>query len=176
MKELIAKKYVNAVMKSISNEEVDVFVAELTKVSIALDNCDFLNIITSPDVTKDKKLELINSICESNNAKLANLLKLIAEKNRFLVIPEICKALEHENALLKNEYLGVIYSNTNLSNDEVTSLEAQFSKKFDSTIKLEQKSCDSEGIKVEISGLGVEIGFSREKIQAQLLNHILKAI
>jgi F-type H+-transporting ATPase subunit delta len=176
MRELVAKKYVNALMKTISNEEVDFFVNELTKLSIALDNCDFVNIISSPDVTRDKKLELILSICSNDNSKLTNLLKLLAEKNRFLVIPDICSALEQENALLKNEYLGTIFSNTELSSDEVSSLESQFSKKFDSTIKLDQKVSNNEGIKVEISGLGVEIGFSREKIQAQLLNHILKAI
>jgi F-type H+-transporting ATPase subunit delta len=105
-----------------------------------------------------------------------NLLRLLSEKNRFSVIPEICTALENQNALLKNEYLGTVYSNSSLSSGEITSLEAQFSKKFGSTIKLEQKNSSNDGVKVEINGLGIEIGFSREKIQAQLLNHILKAI
>lgn len=176
MKELVAKKYVKALLKAINKEEVGSFVVELKKISFALKNSDFLNIISSPDVTKDKKLELVKSICDSSNIKFLNLLKLLAEKNRFGVIPYICTALEHENALLKNEYLGTIYSNSNLSDVEVTALEAQFSKKFNSTIKLVQKNSSNDGVKVEISGLGIEIGFSREKIQAQLLSHILKAI
>lgn len=176
MKELVAKKYVKALLKAISTDEVESFIVELNKISFALKDSDFTNIISSPDVSKEKKLELVKSICDTSNAKLANLLALLSEKSRFGIIPGMCEALEAEYALLKNEYLGIVYSSSSLSDGEVTSLEAQFSKKFNSTIKLVQKNSNNDGVKVEINGLGIEIGFSREKIQAQLMNHILKAI
>ena len=63
-----------------------------------------------------------------------------------------------------------------LSNDYVSSIEEQFSKKFDVKLSLSQNIGDYDGIKVDIDGLGVEISFSKDRLKSQLIDHILKAV
>ena len=43
-------------------------------------------------------------------------------------------------------------------------------------LQLTQNICDYDGIKVDIDGLGVEVGFSKERLKSQLIHHILKAV
>lgn len=176
MKELVAKKYVKALLQAVSVNEIDSFSKELSKIALAFKVKEFSNIVSSPDVTNEKKVELISSICNSSDVKLSNLLKLLAEKNRLSVIPAIATELQEQNSKLKNEYIGTVCSNTKISNEQISLLEAQFGKRFNAKIKLEQTSSSTNGVKISVDGLGIEIGFSREKIQAQLLNHIMKAI
>ena len=77
---------------------------------------------------------------------------------------------------MSNSYVGVVYTNQVLSNDYVSSIEEQFSKKFNVKLSLTQNVCDYDGIKVDIDGLGVEISFSKERLKSQLIDHILKAV
>ena len=76
---------------------------------------------------------------------------------------------------MNNSYVGVVYTNLELSSDYVSSIEEQFSRKFDVKLSLSQKVCDYDGIKVDIDGLGVEISFSKERLKSQLIDHILKS-
>ena len=50
------------------------------------------------------------------------------------------------------------------------------SKKFDSSISLSFVKNDFNGIKVGIEDLGVEINFSKSRINSQMIEHIVKAI
>ena len=77
---------------------------------------------------------------------------------------------------LEESQVGVVYTNQVLSNDYVSSIEEQFSKKFNVKLSLTQNVCDYDGIKVDIDGLGVEISFSKERLKSQLIDHILKAV
>jgi F-type H+-transporting ATPase subunit delta len=63
-----------------------------------------------------------------------------------------------------------------LSSDKIAQIAENLSKKFDTTIELEAKKSDYNGIKVEVESLGVEIGLSTDRLKAQLAEHILKAI
>ncbi|MEN8718216.1 MAG: F0F1 ATP synthase subunit delta, partial [Sulfurovum sp.] len=58
----------------------------------------------------------------------------------------------------------------------MSSIEEQFSKKFNVNLSLSQNVCDYDGIKVDIDSLGVEISFSKERLKSQLIDHILKAV
>ena len=79
-------------------------------------------------------------------------------------------------------YLKKRYAKLNLKDleqiaiDEIKMLEGKFSKKFNSSIKLNFEKKDVDGIKIDIDSLGIEIGFSRERVQTAMLEHILKAI
>jgi len=77
---------------------------------------------------------------------------------------------------MNNTYVGVVYTNEELSKDYVSSIEKQFSKKFDVKLSLSQNVCDYDGIKVDIDGLGVEISFSKERLKTQMIDHILQAV
>ena len=49
-------------------------------------------------------------------------------------------------------------------------------EKNDVKLSLSQNVGDYDGIKVDIDGLGVEISFSKDRLRAQLIDHILKAV
>ena len=91
-------------------------------------------------------------------------------------LPLIAKELSSLIAKMNNSYVGVVYTNQELSSDYISSIEKQFSKKFDVKLSLSQNVCDYDGIKVDIDGLGVEISFSKERLKSQLIDHILKAV
>ncbi len=88
----------------------------------------------------------------------------------------IAKDLNIQLAKMNNNYIGVVYTNQELSSDYISSIEKQFSKKFDVKLSLSQNVCDYDGIKVDIDGLGVEISFSKDRLKSQLIDHILKAV
>ena len=39
-----------------------------------------------------------------------------------------------------------------------------------------QNICDYDGVKVSIDGLGVEVGFAKNRLKSQMIDHILKAV
>jgi F-type H+-transporting ATPase subunit delta len=77
---------------------------------------------------------------------------------------------------MNNSYTGVVYTNNELDAKYMSSIEEQFSKKFNVNLSLSQNVCDYDGIKVDIDSLGVEISFSKERLKSQMIDHILKAV
>jgi F-type H+-transporting ATPase subunit delta len=172
----IAKRYVKALMKSVESSSLNSYLDGFRVLSIAYENEKFKDIIASPEVEVSKKQELVLSVLNSDNTKLINLIKLLAEKNRFTSIPEIYAELRYQVSLVNNRFEGIVYTNKEISGDDIVKLEDNFSKKLNSNIVLSQKVVNFDGIKVEVVDLGVEIGFSKERLEDQMLDFILKAI
>ena len=150
--------------------------AKLNSISSAFLDEKFVSIITSPEVANNAKVDLIISIAEGVDNALFNFIKLLGEKRRLDLLPFIAKDLNIQLAKMNNNYIGVVYTNQELSSDYISSIEKQFSKKFDVKLSLSQNVCDYDGIKVDIDGLGVEISFSKDRLKSQLIDHILKAV
>ena len=79
-------------------------------------------------------------------------------------------------SVLNNSYEGVIYTNNALNDADIQNLNTQFAKRFNVSLTLTQKICDYDGIKVDIDGLGVEVGFDKNRLKTQMIDHILKAV
>ncbi|MEA2019532.1 MAG: F0F1 ATP synthase subunit delta [Campylobacterota bacterium] len=176
MIDLVAKRYVKAIMSNRDNESLNSIYNELKTISTAYTNNKFVSIISSIDVKNDEKVKFVLSLLDSCSDATTNLVKLLGDKKRLNIVPEIVKVLEKELAVINNSYTGVIYTNKELSTDDVEKLNSQFSKKFDVNLELAQNICDYDGIKVDIDGLGVEVGFSKERLKSQMIDHILKAV
>ncbi len=176
MNELIAKRYVKALMECLDKKELKDFLNPLEQLSTLYDSEKFQFIIQSPDVSKEEKRELVLSIVDSKNEKVINFIKLLSENDRLLVIPHIKKELKDQVLQIENIYKGTVLSNWEMDKEDLKKLEDSFSKKFDGTIELECKKCDYPGIKIELDALGVEASFSIERLKAQITEHILKAI
>jgi len=177
MNDLVAKRYVKALVDNRNSETIRVISNKLNVISSAFADEKFNSIVSSPEVAVSSKVGLIISLVESENDEtLNNFIKLLAEKRRLGLLPFIAKELNSQIARMNNSYVGVVYTNQELSNDYVSSIEEQFSKKFDVKLSLSQNVCDYDGIKVDIDGLGVEISFSKERLKSQLIDHILKAV
>jgi len=176
MVELVAKRYVKALMSQRDTESLSSIYNELKTISTAYSDSKFLLIISSTDVSVSKKVDLILSFSDNNSATITNLVKLLGENKRLDIIPEIVNTLKHELSVLNNSYTGVIYTNVELSQSDVDNMSTQFAKKFNISLTLSQNVCDYNGIKVDIDGLGVEVSFSKERLKSQMIEYILKAV
>ncbi len=177
MNDLVAKRYVKALIDGRDNQVINNISGNLNTISTAFTDEKFISIITSPEIADKAKVDLIISLVDAaNNEILKNFIKLLGEKRRLSLLPFIANELNTQLAKMNNSYVGVVYTNLELSSDYVSSIEDQFSKKFDVKLSLSQKVCDYDGIKVDIDGLGVEISFSKERLKSQLIDHILKAV
>jgi F-type H+-transporting ATPase subunit delta len=173
---LIAKRYVKALIGGKDVAAIAKMNDQLKLVSSAYGDEKFLSIISSIDVTSDKKVELILSFVEDCEESVKNLINLLGQNRRLDIIPEISTEVTNQLSVLSNNYNGVVYSNEALSSEYMTSITERFSQKFNVTLSLENEVCDYDGIKVDIDGLGVEIGFSNERLKSQMIEHILKAV
>jgi len=176
MSDLIAKRYVKALLDGRDNKAVTTVSKNINTISEAFADEKFNSIVSSPEVSDSQKVELVLSFVKKADETLTNLVKLLGEKRRLALLPSIASELNVQIAKMNNTYVGVVYTNQELSSNDVSSIEAQFSKKFDVNLSLSQNVCDYDGIKVDIDGLGVEISFSKDRLRSQMIDHILKAV
>ncbi len=176
MNELIARRYVKALMECLSKDELKGFLNPLGRLSSLYASDKFQLIIQSPDVNKNEKLELVMSIFKDKNEKIENFIKLLGENDRLTLIPYINDELKEQVLNMENIYKGVVLSNFEMDKEDLKKLEDSFSKKFGGSVEFECKKSDYPGIKIELDTLGVEASFSIERLKAQIAEHILKAI
>lgn len=176
MKELIAKKYVKALLEIFGQKELEGFLSSLSKVSALYKVDKFQLIIQSPDVSKQQKLDFLLSMVDKKDSKMVNFIKLLNENDRLLLIPTIKEELENRVSQMENIHQGMVLSDWEIGKEDLAKLEQGFSKKFGATVKLAGKKTDYPGIKIELDTLGVEASFSVERLKAQISEHILKAI
>ncbi len=176
MNDLVAKRYVKALIEGKDAKATSLIFNELKELSAVYADEKFLNIISSVEVKNSKKVELVISLIDNCSDTLKNLIKLLGSKKRLDIIPFIVSELQKQMSAIQNSYMGIVYTNNELSSDYITSIAEQFSKKFNVNLELTQNVCDYDGIKVDIDGLGVEISFSKERLKSQMIDHILKAV
>jgi len=176
MKGIIAKKYVNALMKSCNDSELSLAESAINEISSAFTSSKFNNIILSPDLSNEKKEEFVLSLLQENKGKIVNFIKLLATNDRLPLIPSIAKELKYQISLKSNSYEGEVVSNFEISKEQITKLEENFSKKFSANIKLKAQVSDYPGVKIQLDDLGVEVSFSLDRLKSQMVEHILKAI
>jgi F-type H+-transporting ATPase subunit delta len=176
MIDLIAKRYVKALLDGKDLNQVTAVCDELNKISSAYADEKFVAIIASSEVANSAKVEFIISLVDNISTTTTNLVKLLGDNKRLEILPFIFHELKNQISVLNNTYAGVVYTNKKLDSSYVDSITEKFSKKFNINLALEQNICDYDGIKVDIDGLGVEISFSKERLKSQMIDHILKAV
>jgi F-type H+-transporting ATPase subunit delta len=176
MVDLIAKRYVKALLDGKKPKQASAIAEELSQISSAYANEKVTFIVSSTEVDNKRKVEFILSLVDKLSDTTKNLIKLLGDNKRLDIIPIISSELKKQISVLNNSYTGVIYTNNKLENSYVESITEKFSKKFNIDLQLEQNICDYDGIKVDIDGLGVEISFSKQRLKTQMIDHILKAV
>lgn len=176
MIDLVAKRYVKALMSERDTSSLTVIYKELKEISTAYNYDKFIVIISSTEVENSKKVDLILSFVDKCSETTTNLVKLLGDNKRLDIIPSIVDDLEGQLAVINNSYKGVIYTNEELLQVDVDALNSQFSQKFKVDLELTQNICDYDGVKVSIDGLGVEVGFAKSRLKSQMIDHILKAV
>ena len=174
---LIAKKYAKALLE-LKDIDLNKTLSELSVIAkVITNNKEVETFLNSPLVKSDKKYEaLISPIADKLDKKVVNLLELMAQKGRLALIPDLANLLSKEMMLKSNEFTGTVESSDDIDSSLIEKLEKKLAAYSGSTIKLESKKSDLDGIKVEVSDLGLELSFSKQSVKNALLEHIQKAL
>lgn len=176
MKEVIAKKYVKALMLAVNPDEFDV-VAKSMSVMVAAFNVEKMkDILNSPLVNAEKKVNLLISVLENPDKRIINFVKLLGQNRKLYLLPEIFSKFMDEITLRHSIYSGKLTSNLDFSDQQVKAIEDKFSAKFNSKVSLQKSKSSFNGSKIELESLGLEVSFSVDRLRAQLSEHVLKAI
>lgn len=177
MDQLVAKRYVKALIGALSEKEIESAASSLAMIAEAFNDPKFVEIIVSPEVSKEQREELIVGLLgEKPDAQLVNFVKTLGIHNRFGLIPEISNLLQKELQRRANKYEGIVESKKPIDKKLLSELESSLSKYVDATVVLRPVKSERDGIKVMIEDLGLEASFSKERVASDMITHILKAL
>lgn len=174
---IIAKRYVQPLIEMCDQASLENLSDILKTVATAFDNPKFIHMMTSNEMNETAKMQLIlDMVAPANSQLVNNLVKLLGENRRLTLIPVIANELTREIARSKREFKGRVYSNNVVDNGTIETIARDLGKKTNSSIALEFVQSDFDGIRVEVDELNIEINFSKNRLNAQIVEHILKAI
>jgi len=177
MKELVAKRYIKALKESVDEAALENISTIFTALASEFEDANFTEMMSSPEVPdSEKERVLLAGIKGAKSTQLDNFVRLLVENGRIEVIPALATELNKEIARNNKSYTGVVYSNSEMDAKTITDLGAGLGKKVDAKVTLEFVKTDFDGIKVEVEDLGIEIDFSKSRMNMQVVEHILKAI
>ena len=177
MKELIAKKYMKAIKNGSDISSMESMSYIFSALAESFKDEKFVQVIESPNVNKDQKSEiLLSAVKSANSSEIDNLIKLLAEHNRLNIIPELAEVMRKDIAHTRKVFSGYVYSDSDIGVKVLEDLSNGLSAKFDSKISLSFVKNDFNGIKVDVEDLGIEVNFSKSRINDQMIEHIVKAI
>jgi len=177
MNTLIAKKYAKALLelKDISLEDVQEQINAIAEVINS--NSEVKSFLESPLIKSDAKYKaIVEPIKEKLDPKVVALLELMAQKGRLSLIPELSAILSKEIMIRSNKFKGIVESNEDIDDTLKAKLEKKLEAYSGAEIELEFIKDDIDGVKVEVSDLGLELNFSKESVKKALLEHIQKAL
>lgn len=175
--ELIAKRYIKPLIGLCDQNALDNLSELLNTIASAYENDKFVTIMNSGDVSNEAKTALVLDMAAPAKSKTAdNLIKLLAENGRLNLIPALAEELAHEIARIKRLYKGRIYCDGMMDQSSVDAIARDLGKKVGATISLESVESNFDGVRVEVDDLNIEVNFSKSRLNAQLVEHILKAI
>jgi F-type H+-transporting ATPase subunit delta len=175
MDELIAKRYVKALAESVS--DLKTASAILNVLAEAMSAKEVKEVIASPLIASEKKTEMILSALGSDvDDKIVNFIKILGENKRVDLIPVIAKVLNADLQKASNKYEGIVETQETLSADAISKLENTLHQYTGAEIKLTQEKSDLDGLHVVVDDLGIEVNFSKKRVQEQLIDFIVKSI
>lgn len=175
--ELIAKRYIKPLKEMCDVDALENLSDIFGAVAEGFKNEKFIQIMNSNEIKGDVKTQLIlDMVAPAKSSVVDNFIKLLAENGRLTLIPELACELKRELARLKRTYKGRIYSDSAIEQSSVEAIARDLGSKYGATITLEYVPAKYDGIRVEVDELNVEINFSKTRLNAQLVEHILKAI
>ncbi len=176
MEELIARRYVNALVEVSSVEERVTYSEVLSTIAALFSDDKIKERLTSPLLSSTDKTSFVLDGLKDSDSNLINFIKILGENGRLDLIPTIAKSLNQELQKERNEYEGVVISSNELGSAELEDLQNSLKKYTGSTISLRQETSDIDGIKVTVEDLGIEVNFSKQRVKEQLIDFITKSL
>jgi len=176
MEELIAKRYVDALLSVSNKRERTQYVKIFNAISESFKDDKVLSMIEAPIISTNDKVDSLLAILGSKpNQKLVNFIKLLGEHKRLGLLPSISNVLNAQIQKESNLYSGVIKSKEKIGGDKINQLEETLKRYTGSDIKLIQEDSDLDGLRVDVEDLGIEVNFSKERVKEQLIDFIMKS-
>ncbi len=177
MDNLIVKRYAKALL-SIENISLEQLMQELTIVSDVINsNKEIYEFLKAPIVKKEEKLKvLLDALNGKVSETVVNLLKIMAQKDRLALLPQLTIELKKEIQAQEKKYNGIVESNETIENELIAKLEKKLSAYSGADVTLSFIKSDIDGIKVSVDDLGLELNFSKRSVKEALLENILKAL
>ncbi|PLY13295.1 F0F1 ATP synthase subunit delta [Sulfurimonas sp. CVO] len=177
MEELIAKRYIKAIKQGLDIESIQKIASIFSVLAESFNNEKFNQVMNNPDISKKQKADILLLAVKSADSNIVeNLIKLLVEHNRINIIPAIAEVMRKDIAITTKNYNGIIYSDSDMDSKVIEDLGNGLGSKFDSNISLKLVKENFNGIKVDVEDLGIEISFSKSRINSQIIEHIAKAI
>ncbi len=177
MEELIAKRYVNALVGSTNKEERANFSKILLDMTEAFSDATVVEKLSSPLISNQSKTSMVVESLGDVDEKLVNFIKIIGENGRLDLLPVIAKVLKQAIQNETNNYEGVVTSSSKLKAAELKELQKSLSAYTNgANIELIQEVSDVNGIKVSVEDLGIEVNFSKQRVKEQLIDFITKSL
>ena len=175
-KDVIAKKYARAIYDSYKGDIKNALEA-LSKVIVASSNDEYNKVIQNPFFSYEQKADFVLSVVDTKEDKVINFIKLVAKKNKLIILPSIVNYLNLFYLNDSGKYEGSIFASQKMNQKDVDNLSKLVSKKISKDVSLSYKE-DSKfnGVKISIEQLDLELVFSKDYIRNKLSSHILKAI
>jgi F-type H+-transporting ATPase subunit delta len=176
MEELIAKRYVQALLSVAGEDEKSVYIKAMNSIGSTFDDPKVMMMIESPIVSVAVKVDaVLSALGKGADQKLVNFIKILGEKKRLSLIPVIAAELNAQMQKESNSYEGSVKSKETLDDDAISELEETLKRYTGSVIKLNQQESDLDGLRVSVDDLGIEVNFSKERVKEQLIDFIMKS-
>ncbi len=177
MEELIAKRYVNALVGSTDKKERADFSKILLAMTEAFSDSTVVEKLSSPLISNEAKTSMVVESLGKADGKLINFIKIVGENGRLDLLPTIAKVLKQAIQTETNKYEGVVTSSSKLKAAELKELQKSLSAYTNgANIELTQEVSDVDGIKVSVEDLGIEVNFSKQRVKEQLIDFIKKSL
>ena len=176
MEELIAKRYAKALFEVCTDQELKEISEGLEALAKLFEDWKIKEFLISPEVKAEQKEQVLLAPFKQAKKKFVNLIKLLTQRDRLGIIPALANELQLQMSLKEGRFEGKVYSEFELSQKELDKLAKALEKRVGGKVSLKQVDQNYDGIKVEVDTVGIEIDFSKSKIQKQLIENILKAI
>jgi F-type H+-transporting ATPase subunit delta len=144
-KQTVARPYAKAVFDLAQEAgELESWSQSLTMLAAIASDSDMGELLSNPEVDRDKLIELITSIGgEQLNGGATSLLKVLAESDRMVLLPEIAELFEQEHATITGSLEAEVISATKLTETQRQNISAALSKRFDCIVTLDCKVDES---------------------------------
>ncbi len=177
MTEKIAKRYIGALKQDLDVKSFQIISDIFSELALSFENKSFNDIVDNPNIKiLDKTNILLDAVKSAKSDALNNFIKLLGEHKRFNIIPAIAVEMKKDLARTNKSYKGIVYSDEKMAAKVIKDLSVGLGAKYDSKITLEFVQSDFNGIKVDVEDLGIEINFSKTRINNQIIDHIVRAI
>jgi F-type H+-transporting ATPase subunit delta len=175
--ELIAKKYAKVLIEIEKEGDLKSDLVALEALSKSLENGEVAEMITSPLVSNSQKFEIVVKPLEKKISKnLFSILEIMSQKGRLGITPILKDILSLELKKQSNAYEGEIEADKKLAKGDIKKLQEILSNYSGAKITLTQTNSKSDGLKVKVEELGLELNYSKSKLKNELLEFIQKAL